>query len=282
MESYSIEDIELIRKKSGLSYQDAVALLDFHNGSAARALIDLEKSGRLQTGENEISVAGEKAQGGEKKEKALSFLQKLYRSRIKVSKGETPVVNLSVLFGAATLIFAPHLTIAGIIISLILGYKFSFTGNDEAFASENLEKMVRNAAQNAKSSVSDAMQKMNIQVELNKDGSKKKADASVKPKAEKQEIPKNEAAGSMPVRSLSADPDGRDNPAEDLKRQAKELENTMDSFFSSNPAATTYHSAYSAMASSVPTLQIPTQAESQEGEVQADVREGGSSSAGIG
>ena len=48
METYTIEDIELLRKKSGLSYQEAVALLDYHNGNLARALIDLEKSGRLK------------------------------------------------------------------------------------------------------------------------------------------------------------------------------------------------------------------------------------------
>ena len=49
MESYTIEDIELLRKKSGLSYQEAVALLDYHSGSLARALIDLEKQDRKST-----------------------------------------------------------------------------------------------------------------------------------------------------------------------------------------------------------------------------------------
>ena len=52
MEPYTIEDIELLRKKSGLSYQEAVALLDYHNGSLARAIIDLEKSGRLKKEED--------------------------------------------------------------------------------------------------------------------------------------------------------------------------------------------------------------------------------------
>ena len=51
MASYTIEDIELIRKKSGISYQEAVALLDYHNGNVARALIDLERNGRIQSDE---------------------------------------------------------------------------------------------------------------------------------------------------------------------------------------------------------------------------------------
>ena len=33
MASYTIEDIELIRRKSGISYQEAVSLLDYHNGN---------------------------------------------------------------------------------------------------------------------------------------------------------------------------------------------------------------------------------------------------------
>ena len=35
MASYTIEDIELIRRKSGISYQEAVSLLDYHNGNVA-------------------------------------------------------------------------------------------------------------------------------------------------------------------------------------------------------------------------------------------------------
>ena len=41
MAAYTIEDIELIRRKSGISYQEHVALLDYHNGNVARALGDL-------------------------------------------------------------------------------------------------------------------------------------------------------------------------------------------------------------------------------------------------
>lgn len=163
MASYTIEDIEILRKKSGMTYQEAVALLDYHDGNLARALIDLEKNGRLKE-EPKMENASRAYTGhsetkqNETKQKALNILQKLYMSRVKVSKGKTTVLNFSVLFGALCLIFAPHMTIFGFILSLILGYQFSFTKQDEEFASENLEKMVKNAAQNAKSSVSSAVQ----------------------------------------------------------------------------------------------------------------------------
>ena len=153
MEPYTIEDIELLRKKSGLSYQEAVALLDYHSGSLARALIDLEKHGRLNEENNDGKEGKTSMNGNEKKnetkEKTLNLLQKLYRTRVKIRKGNTGIFNVSVLFAGLCLLFAPHMTIAGIIVSLILGYQFSFTSMDPDFASENLEKMVKNAAQNA-------------------------------------------------------------------------------------------------------------------------------------
>ena len=264
MEPYTIEDIELLRQKSGLSYQEAVALLDYHSGSLARALIDLEKHGKLKNEENNVKEGTRSMNGntkkGETKEKALNLLQKLYRSRVKIRKGDTNIFNVSVLFAGLCLLLAPHMTIAGIIVSMILGYQFSFTGMDPDFASENLEKMVKSAAQNAKSSVSSVVQTItNESRELQRKGNVKsglnvgKDDAQESGK-EISEKEKNEFA----------------EQAKNLRDQAKEIEETMDSFFESNPAATSFHSAYSAAASSVPTIQVPVQTETRDGEVTSE------------
>lgn len=276
MEPYTIEDIELLRQKSGISYQEAVALLDYHNGSLARALIDLEKNGRLKpetSGEKE----GTKQMNGntrknDTKEKALNFLQKLYRSRVKIRKGDTTVFNVSVLFSGLCLLLAPHMTIAGIIVSMILGYQFSFTGMDPDFASENLEKMVKSAAQNAKASVSSVVQTITNETKDRQNRGSDKADPA--PVTEKKESPKKEAEEKK--KEVFAD------EAQSLRDQARELEETMDSFFESNPAATTFHSAYSAAASSVPTIQVPVQTETRDGEVTANDDEDGYSSVTIG
>ena len=97
MEPYTIEDIEMLRKKSGLSYQESVALLDYHNGSLARALIDLEKHGKLKNEENRKegsdTVDGNNRRN-DTKEKTLNLLQKLYRTRVKIRKGDTGIFNV--------------------------------------------------------------------------------------------------------------------------------------------------------------------------------------------
>ena len=271
MEPYTIEDIEILRQKSGISYQEAVALLDYHNGSLARALIDLEKNDRLKEDTN-TEKEGSKTMNGhmntnDTKSKAIGILQKIYRSRVKIRKGETGILNVSVLFAGLCLLFAPHMTIAGVIASMLLGYQFSFSAMDPDFASDSLEKMVKNAAQNAKSSVSSVVKTISTETqEL-----QKKA-ASVK-KADEQ---KKENTGAGFPKTEEND------PAESIRKQAKEIEETMDSFFDNNPAANKYNSAYSAATSEVPTIQVPVQAETKDGEVTSEADEDGFSSITIG
>ena len=274
MASYTIEDVELLRKKSGMTYQEAVALLDYHNGNLARALIDLEKNGRLKDDAKVENVSRMNTghisdKHSETRKKALGILQKLYRSRVKVQKGKTPVLNFSVLFGALCLIFAPHMTIFGFILSLILGYQFSFTKLDEDFASESIEKMVKNAAQNARNSVSSAVQSFT-------DDKKAEGNMLTVDKARQE----TKTAGTEVKTKMTEKTD--EDPAEALRKQTKEIEETMDSFFESNPAATTYHNAYTAAASEVPTIQIPVQAETREGMVEINDDRDGFSSVTIG
>jgi hypothetical protein len=191
MEAYTIEDVELLRRKSGMSYQEAVALLEYHNGNLARALIDLERNGKLkdekapERSNTTKAAADGNAKKGETKEKAINLLQKLYRCRVKVHKGDIPVVNVSVLYGGAALLFAPHLTVAGIIIAMILGYRFSFSQMDEDFASDNLKQTVKNAAENARASVDSVVK--TIQKTAEQAGKAEKPAQPARP--EKPEIP---------------------------------------------------------------------------------------------
>ncbi|MBE5811201.1 MAG: hypothetical protein E7318_09750 [Clostridiales bacterium] len=158
MAAYTIEDIELIRRKSGISYQEAVALLDYHNGNVARALVDLERNGRLKDGTNaqqKKTSSNVHSDVNVTKSTALKWLHKCYRARVKIHREETPILNVSAIFAALSLVISPYLVVIAVIICLVLGYKFTFTKHDHAFDGENLEQTVRNAAANVKSSVND-------------------------------------------------------------------------------------------------------------------------------
>ena len=229
MASYTIEDIELIRKKSGISYQEAVALLDYHNGNVARALVDLERNGRIKP-ESQQKASASSAGDSHHNRGALSRLfSKFYRFRLKVKKGDIVIANLSLLFSLLALMISPHLVLIAAILILVLGYRVSFDKNDRAFASANLEKMVRNAADNVKSTVSDFAKGFEDGFNQEKGESEPKHDAQQKPSQESKK-------------------DDR-------------------SFYQSNPAATTYHTAYTG---SAPTIQVPVQVESQDGSVSVE------------
>lgn len=257
MASYTIEDIELIRRKSGISYQEAVALLDYHNGNVARALIDLERNGRILP-ESEQRKAEKQENKGKKG--IMGLVQKLYRMRVKVQKGSATVANLSCLFVLGAFLMSPWTVIISLILSAILGYKVSYVKNDPAFASENLERTVRNAAQNAKNVATDFARGFQDAV---KDSEEKR-----------QEKPQAKPQAQDDVREAAQDI--QDNVA-DLNREAQK--DGERSYYQSNPAATTFHTTYTG---SAPTIQVPVKVESTDGDVSVDSEADGHNSATIG
>ncbi len=75
-----------------------------------------------------------------------------YRTRIKVNKGETSIINLSLIFMILAVCSAPWLAVAGLVISLALGYRFSIERNAKGFCGD-FNEVVRDAAGNVKAAV---------------------------------------------------------------------------------------------------------------------------------
>ena len=144
MAQYTIEDIEIIRQKSGISYEEAVNLLEYHSGSLARALVDLEKNGRLKDAKNGSGTA-HKRNGN-----ILSFL---YRFRLKVTKDDVSIVNLSALFMIFVCLVGVWIPLVGLIISLFLGYRITVERNSSDFIADSIEAIVKKASTNVRSTV---------------------------------------------------------------------------------------------------------------------------------
>ena len=89
-----------------------------------------------------------------------SFFSFLYRTRIKISKGSTPILNLSLIAVLLCLLFAPWLVLVGCVAALALGYRFAVARNDPDFL-ESLRSMVNQAPGNVKSAVSGLAEKDN-------------------------------------------------------------------------------------------------------------------------
>lgn len=179
MAKYTIEDIEILRKKSGISYEEAVTLLEYHNGSLARSLVDLEKNGRIR--QEKTTASSHKGL-----RKGLDFL---YRLRLIVTRRELTILNLSALFMIAALIFAPYLCIFGLIVALVLGYHITVKRNSPDFAADSLENIVHNAAKNVQESVKSFTQQFSPEGEQSKQ----------EPKAPEEPRSENAPTNTRPV-----------------------------------------------------------------------------------
>lgn len=182
MAKYTIDDIEILRQKSGISYEEAVDLLEYHNGSLARALVDLEKNGRIKS--EKASSETHKGLKG-----VFAFL---YRLRLRVQKGDIVILNVSSLFVLLALLVSPYICVIGLVLALVLGYRISIERNSRDFASETFDSMVKNARANVHNTVSGFAQ----QFSQNKD-----AKSEEKPREEEKPQPRTEgpASGTRPV-----------------------------------------------------------------------------------
>ena len=219
MASYTIEDIEMIRRKSGISYEEAVALLDYHNGNVLYALIDLQRNGKLKADGSDQPVEGpvRSSRSQRRKMGLINAFQWLYQTRIKVRRGNTIIVNLSILFTILALFISPKLALAGLIISLLCGYRINLDKNDEEFASQSIEGMVRSAADNVRQSVSGIARSFSQMGETqNAQDGRKAPEGAKEPVAEQPAAPEPMAAaeetpGSI-VRDMESYEQGADVP----------------------------------------------------------------------
>jgi len=118
--NYTLEDVETLRAKSGVSYEEAVSLLDKYDGDLARALIELEKRGQLnQPAQNSKFSADD----------AVEWIKKLWQkgmtTHVVIERKGEQLINLSVLLIILMLILGPYAVIAAFILTLVTGCSVS-------------------------------------------------------------------------------------------------------------------------------------------------------------
>jgi hypothetical protein len=191
MAHYSVEDIEILRQKSGISYEEAVNLLEYHNGSLARSLVDLEKNGRLH------ETRGT-AYGTAYGKRAPRFMNRMYRTRVRFFKSDATIVNISLLFFLFALLVAPWLVVMGAIAALLLGYRIMVERNSAAFRGDSLENMVKNAGQNVRNTVTSIARDISAATAQNQAHQEETAqEQPAAPSAETRS--ENPASGTTPV-----------------------------------------------------------------------------------
>ena len=114
--NYSLEDVETLRTKASISYEDAVALLDKYDGDLARALIELEKRGQLSGGEK-----GAKINMDDVVSRIKALWHKGLTTRVVVERKGVQLINLSVSFLLLMTLLGVYAMVCALILSLVSG-----------------------------------------------------------------------------------------------------------------------------------------------------------------
>lgn len=126
--SINLEQIEALRERAHVSYEEAKEALERCNGDLVEALIYLEKNNKIK--EDRFNTKGTGLW-----EKFKEMVRKGNSMRFVIKKREREVLSMPVTVAVIAAIVAPPLVIAGLILALITSHRFRFEGK----AGEDME-----------------------------------------------------------------------------------------------------------------------------------------------
>ena len=149
-----LEQIEKLREKANVTYEEAAQALDTVDGDLLDAIIYLEKQGRVAppVGGGKATSSGpshfeqEQTEDGPEMKKVqrnsiseaiekigrfcVAVIDKGNNSFLEVIKDNDRKFRVPLTVLALLLIFLPYFTLPAVVIGLILGYRYRLTGSD--------------------------------------------------------------------------------------------------------------------------------------------------------
>lgn len=187
----TLEQVEELRRRANISYEEAKAALEETNGDILEAIVNLEKHNRIQAPKGGGYYNSRNTQQDERKNcqdknfkresgktNNASFgeltgrffrwcgeiIDKGNKNSFEVIKGEVKVMTIPVTLLALLLLFMFWFTIPLIVVGLFFGYRYMFSGPDlgkenvnramdsVAAVAENLKKEVKGEKSNGENS----------------------------------------------------------------------------------------------------------------------------------
>lgn len=99
MNEITLEKIDLVRERTGTSYEEAKALLERHDGNVVEAIVEFEKT--------HMSKETYDVPGNHVLEKVKSLISEGNVTRISVKQGNDILINIPVNAGIVAAILAP-------------------------------------------------------------------------------------------------------------------------------------------------------------------------------
>lgn len=149
-----VRNIEYLRDKADCSYEEAMALLEKFDGNLMRALVELERQGKVKQpgAPKTASGASQEKPKQDAGKKAASFIERALRQRIVVESPEhkETIANLSAPYCAAAAIIAPHLLVPSVALMFIMGYRVKLGKRKAGTTAQDVENFVDKTVTNIK------------------------------------------------------------------------------------------------------------------------------------
>lgn len=162
MGSYTVEQVEFLRQRADITYEEALEVLERCGGDLTRCLVDLERRGKIRkTGARTAPKTAKtrtSAHAGSYQEGSSlsSLLKKILRMRLVVTKESRTYVDLPVMYLALAVICAPHLMLFTVIAMFVMGLKIRVeNGAGAKVGNEQFYDTVDKVADNIKTTVTN-------------------------------------------------------------------------------------------------------------------------------
>jgi len=150
MDEITLEKIDIIRERTGVTYREAKEVLEKSKGSVLEALIELDEKKNTNWTE-EFSV-----RSGDVIEKVKGLLYEGNVNKISVKSEGRTLVEIPVTFGAIGAMILPHLAVLGVLVAMFKRCTIEVVRNDgstsETEVSNNEESDVEEEREHHKDS----------------------------------------------------------------------------------------------------------------------------------
>ncbi len=188
MNDDTLRNIEYLREKADVTYEEAFNLLTKFDGNVMRVLVELERQGRVYpTGGYGRPDAQQADKCAEKEQKAKANKKKVsevigdalsHRLVVETGTGENKktIANLSAPYAVGASILAPYVSIPTVALMFVLGHRVRIEKDKPVKMPENVETFVDNAVSNIKKTATSVADAFHTEVKPTKPADQSKRD----------------------------------------------------------------------------------------------------------
>ncbi|MHC1681747.1 MAG: DUF4342 domain-containing protein [Clostridiaceae bacterium] len=131
----TIEQIDQLRKRINVSYEDAKEALEINNGEILDAITYLERNNKTQSEFNEENNQKEESEKKSGKGKGIvawckKIIKKGNSNFLSFRKHEKNSLQIPLTVLVILFVLFPKITVLLLVLALVTGYKFKFNGSD--------------------------------------------------------------------------------------------------------------------------------------------------------